>query len=256
MSDSSENRYARQIQFAPIGVEGQGKVSAASVAVLGCGALGTVAAEVLARAGVGKLTLIDRDVVEWTNLQRQSLFDEDDAREGRPKADAASKRLRQINSGIDVHPKVADVGAGNIRDLLGRPDLVIDAADNFALRFLLNDWSLETKTPWVHGGCVAHPGKFDCSPARASHVFDASSRNRRRRPRSRPVTRQGSSVRRRTSSPAFKPPKRSSGSRATRAPFAPRCWRSIFGTTVFARLKYRKHFHPDASRATEMNCNS
>ncbi|TWU58247.1 ThiF family adenylyltransferase [Rubripirellula reticaptiva] len=159
MSDSAEDRYARQIQFAPIGSDGNRLIAASSVAVLGCGALGTVAAEVLARAGVGKLTLIDRDVVEWTNLQRQSLFDEADAREGRSKAAAACERISQINSSIRVVPIVADVGAGNIRDLLGEVDLVIDAADNFSLRFLLNDWSLATKTAWVHGGCVGASGQ-------------------------------------------------------------------------------------------------
>ncbi|TWU58748.1 Molybdopterin-synthase adenylyltransferase [Rubripirellula tenax] len=159
MTNSPENRYARQIQFSPIGENGQQRIAAASVAVLGCGALGTVAAEILARAGVGKLTLIDRDVVEWTNLQRQSLYDETDAREGRSKAGAACDRIRMINSTIGVKPIVADVAAGNVRELLGGSDLVIDAADNFAIRFLLNDWSLATKTAWVHGGCVGASGQ-------------------------------------------------------------------------------------------------
>ena len=143
MSDSQLNRYARQIQFAPIQESGQEQISASQVAVLGCGALGTVAAEILARAGVGSLRLIDRDVVEWTNLQRQSLYVEQDAIEGRSKADAARERLTAINSTIEVTPVVADVTSSNIRGILDGVDLVIDAADNFLIRFLLNDWWMQ-----------------------------------------------------------------------------------------------------------------
>jgi adenylyltransferase/sulfurtransferase len=155
----SENRYARQTQFAPIGVGGHDRISQSRVAVLGCGALGSVAAELLGRAGVGHLILIDRDVVEWTNLQRQSLFDESDASQARAKSQAAAERLSKINSQIEITPIVADVTADNVGQLLDGADLVMDAADNFALRFLLNDWSLSTKTPWVHGGCVGANGQ-------------------------------------------------------------------------------------------------
>ena len=158
-SDSPDNRYARQIQFAPIGSEGHDCITHSRVAVLGAGALGTVAAEILARAGVGKLVIIDRDVVEWTNLQRQALYIEQDAIDGRSKADATSDRLKAINSQIELQPVVADVASGNIGDILKEVDLVIDAADNFLLRFLLNDWSLKTETPWVHGGCVGAVGQ-------------------------------------------------------------------------------------------------
>ena len=87
---SAQQRYDRQTQFAPIGVAGQQRLLASDVAVLGCGALGTVAAEILTRSGIGRIRLIDRDVVEWSNLQRQALYDEHDAREGHAKADAAS----------------------------------------------------------------------------------------------------------------------------------------------------------------------
>ena len=161
MSDSTpQDRYARQVQFAPIGPEGQRQLTGAEVALLGCGALGTVAAEILARAGVGHLRLIDRDIVEWTNLQRQSLFDERDAHEGRAKAAAAADRLGAINREVELQPLVADVTAENISGLLEGAELVIDASDNFALRFLLNDWSLATATPWVHGGCVGATGQM------------------------------------------------------------------------------------------------
>ena len=160
MSDDSQaNRYARQIQFAPIGREGQERLAGSRVAILGCGALGTVAAEILVRAGVGLVRLIDRDVVEWTNLQRQSLYTEQDAIDGQSKAGAACQRLVAINSSIEIQPVVADVTSHNIRSMLEQIDFVVDAADNFLLRFLLNDWSLQTQTPWVHGGCVGASGQ-------------------------------------------------------------------------------------------------
>jgi molybdopterin/thiamine biosynthesis adenylyltransferase len=88
------DRYSRQERFAPIGFAGQAKLAAARVAIIGCGALGTAIAEQLCRAGVGYLRLIDRDFVEWSNLQRQSLYSEDDARQSLPKAIAAAARLR------------------------------------------------------------------------------------------------------------------------------------------------------------------
>lgn len=159
-SSTPQYRYARQQQFAPIGLEGQRRIAEADVALLGCGALGTVAAEILARAGVGRLRLIDRDVVEWTNLQRQALFDERDAREGRAKAAAAAERLSEINGEIELQPIVVDVTAENVAGLLDGSDVVVDASDNFTLRFLLNDWSLATATPWVHGGCVGATGQM------------------------------------------------------------------------------------------------
>ncbi len=156
---SPTDRYARQIQFAPIGVQGQQHIARADVAILGCGALGTVAAEILARAGVGRLRLIDRDVVEWTNLQRQSLFDERDAAEGRSKVQASTERLSEINRQVEYQPIVADISCDNISATLDGVDLVVDATDNFSIRFLLNDWSLQTSTAWVHGGCVGATGQ-------------------------------------------------------------------------------------------------
>jgi len=156
---SASQRYHRQTQFGPIGNAGQQRLAGAHVSILGCGALGSVAAEILARSGVGRLRLIDRDVVEWSNLQRQSLYDERDAREGRAKAAAACEKLATINSTLEFDPHVVDVTADNISSLLAATDLVIDATDNFSLRFLLNDWSLLTQTPWVHGGCVGASGQ-------------------------------------------------------------------------------------------------
>jgi adenylyltransferase/sulfurtransferase len=172
MSDLSQpDRYARQIQFAPIGPEGQQQIERAKVAVLGCGALGTVAAEILARAGVGQLRLIDRDIVEWSNLQRQSLFDQQDAAAGHAKAAAAAQRLSAINSQIQIDPLVVDVTCDNIARLLDGVDLVIDAADNFATRLLLNDWSLSTRSPWVHGGCVGATGQVKLFTGQGNPCF-------------------------------------------------------------------------------------
>ena len=169
--DSQSNRYARQIQFAPIGPQGHDRIAGSRVAVLGCGALGTVVAEILVRAGVGHLRLIDRDVVEWTNLQRQSLYVEQDARQGRSKAEAASEHLAGINSSVEIKPIVVDVTSSNIRGILDNVDLVIDAADNFLIRFLLNDWALSTATPWVHGGCVGAAGQVRLFTAAGSPCF-------------------------------------------------------------------------------------
>ncbi|MEM9644043.1 MAG: ThiF family adenylyltransferase [Planctomycetota bacterium] len=157
---SAADRYARQRQFALIGDDGQRRLQNASVAIVGCGALGTVAAEILARAGIGKLRIIDRDVVEWTNLQRQSLFTEQDAVAAQAKADVACQRLQTINSEIDIEPQVIDVTCDNIEALLTDCDLAIDACDNFSLRLLLNDWSLANRTPFVHGGCVGGVGQL------------------------------------------------------------------------------------------------
>jgi len=171
MDDSQTHRYARQIQFAPIGQEGHDQIAKSRVAVLGCGALGTVAAEILARAGVGSLRLIDRDVVQWTNLQRQSLYDERDAIEERTKSGAACERLALINSSIKIEPIVADVTSSNIHSVIGNVDLVIDAADNFAVRFLLNDWALATKTAWVHGGCIGANGQMRLFTGQGSPCF-------------------------------------------------------------------------------------
>ena len=104
-----EDRYSRQVLFAEIGAEGQKRLSRSRVAVVGCGATGSALAALLARSGVGTLRIIDRDYVEPSNLQRQSLFDENDARESIPKAIAAAQQIARFNSEIVVEPHVADV---------------------------------------------------------------------------------------------------------------------------------------------------
>jgi molybdopterin/thiamine biosynthesis adenylyltransferase len=151
-------RYSRQELFAGIGPAGQGKIRAASVVVVGCGALGSSLSEMMCRAGVGRLTVIDRDYVEESNLQRQSLFDEEDAAQGTPKAVAAERRLRRLNSDVAVRGIVADLAAEDADALLGEADLVLDGTDNFETRFLVNDVCVRDRRPWVYGACVGSYG--------------------------------------------------------------------------------------------------
>jgi adenylyltransferase/sulfurtransferase len=163
------NRYSRQELFQPIGKDGQKKIRNSVVAIVGCGALGSLQAEALTRAGVGKIILIDRDFVEYSNLQRQSLFDENDASQVVPKAIAAAKRLTEINKDVDVVPHVADLSVDNL-DLLKAANLILDGTDNFQVRFLLNDYSWKHNIPWIYGACVGSTGtasaflppKFPC----------------------------------------------------------------------------------------------
>ena len=159
------NRYHRQILLSQIGPSGQERLSAAHVLLVGCGALGSVLADQLVRAGVGSMCIVDRDVVELTNLQRQVLFDEDDARQGVPKAVAAARRLQWVNSEVRVEPVVADVHAGNVEELVGlgvsgrRVDLILDGTDNVETRYLLNDFAVKHGVPWIYGACVGTEGR-------------------------------------------------------------------------------------------------
>ena len=128
------------------------------VALVGCGALGTMQASLLVRAGVGTLRIIDRDFVEESNLQRQILFDEEDARAVLPKAVAAEKKLRLTNSLAKIEGLVEDINASSIERLLGGFDLILDATDNFDARFLINDYAVKSGIPWVYGACVGSYG--------------------------------------------------------------------------------------------------
>ncbi|OQA39762.1 MAG: Molybdopterin-synthase adenylyltransferase [Chloroflexi bacterium ADurb.Bin325] len=156
--DEALTRYARQVIFPGIGEAGQRRLLAARVAIIGLGATGSVLANHLARAGVGRLRLIDRDYVELNNLQRQLLYDEEDAAELLPKAVAAAARLRRINSSIAVEEVVADVGPANIQALIADADVVLDGTDNFAARYLINDACVKLGKPWVYCGVVASYG--------------------------------------------------------------------------------------------------
>ncbi len=154
------DRYSRQILFKPIGEKGQRKLLESSAAIVGMGALGTVIANHLVRSGVGHVRIIDRDLVELSNLQRQSLYDEEDASNHLPKVVAAEKKLRQINSTVKVDPVIADLNLDNAEELLSGFDVIVDGTDNFAARYLINDISVKFGIPWVYGGAVSSRGMF------------------------------------------------------------------------------------------------
>jgi molybdopterin/thiamine biosynthesis adenylyltransferase len=158
MDSKSYERYSRQILFAEIGEAGQRRLLESSAVIVGCGALGTALANLLVRAGVGKLRIVDRDFVEPSNLQRQTLFEEADARESLPKAVAAERRLRAINSGVAVEGIVADVGPKNAEELLRGFGLILDGTDNFETRLLLNDIAVHLGIPWIYAAVVASYG--------------------------------------------------------------------------------------------------
>jgi molybdopterin-synthase adenylyltransferase len=151
-------RYSRQILFREIGREGQEKLLNSRVLIVGCGALGASHAEMLSRAGVGKLRIVDRDFVEFTNLQRQTLFKEEDAEQRLPKAAAAKKRIAEINSEVTVEEIVTDVNNSNIESLLKDIDLIIDGTDNFLVRYLVNDACVKHEKTWIYGAAVSSYG--------------------------------------------------------------------------------------------------
>jgi len=153
-----EERYSRQILFSGIGDEGQRRLLAARVLIVGCGALGSAHAESLARAGVGHLRIVDRDFVEPSNLQRQTMFTESDAEQRLPKAIAAANHLRQINSQIEIEPHILDVNYSSIERLLEGCDLVVDGTDNFATRYLINDACVKHNITWIYGAAVGSYG--------------------------------------------------------------------------------------------------
>lgn len=153
-------RYSRQMLFPPIGKKGQEKLLHSRVTIVGMGALGTVLANHMVRAGVGFVRLIDRDFVEESNLQRQMLYDEDDARNHLPKVIAAAEKLSRVNSAVQIDPIIADIHAGNAEELLTGTDLILDGTDNFAIRFLINDVSVKHRIPWIYGGAVSSRGMY------------------------------------------------------------------------------------------------
>jgi len=152
------NRYSRQTMFPAIGEEGQVKLSKGNVVIIGCGALGTNIATFLTRAGVGKVRIVDRDFIEYHNLQRQVLFDEEDIKAGLPKATAAERHLKGVNSSVEIEGIVADANYTNIESFCSGADVILDGLDNFETRLLINDVALKYKIPWVYGGVIASQG--------------------------------------------------------------------------------------------------
>ncbi|MCR9074546.1 MAG: ThiF family adenylyltransferase [bacterium] len=164
MANTPENpRYTRQRRLSFWDSTAQANLANAHAMIVGVGALGCPCADLLARAGVGRLTLIDRDVVDVTNLHRQTLYTDADARSSRPKAIAAAERLSAVNPDIEIHPVVADLNANDAEFILKReqhgiPDILIDGADNFETRYILNDLSVKHTIPYVYAGAVGTRG--------------------------------------------------------------------------------------------------
>ncbi|GJQ48720.1 MAG: ThiF family adenylyltransferase [Candidatus Kuenenia stuttgartiensis] len=152
------DRYVRQELFSAIGKEGQRKLAHTTVVIIGCGALGCTSANLLVRSGVNRVKIIDRDFIEESNLQRQTLFDEEDLWNNLPKAIAAQKKLQKINSGIIIEAAVTDINPSNIDTNLHNANIIIDGTDNFETRFLINDYCVKNDIPWIYGACIGSTG--------------------------------------------------------------------------------------------------
>jgi adenylyltransferase/sulfurtransferase len=154
----ARDRYSRQVMFHGIGEDGQQKLGRSSVVIIGCGALGCNIANLLVRAGVGKVRIVDRDFIEYHNLQRQTLFDENDVKNQLPKAIAAQKHLRDINSLVEIEAIVADVNFSNVEKFCSGMDVILDGLDNLGTRYLINDVSLKLNVPYIYGGVISSFG--------------------------------------------------------------------------------------------------
>lgn len=162
----SRLRYCRQELFSGLGEEGQEKLERSAVVIAGCGALGSLSSSLLVRAGVGRVRVVDRDYVEVENLQRQTLFTDEQAGRRLPKAIAAGETLRAANPDVVVETETADINPRTVGKLLGGFDLVVDALDNMETRFLVNDFCLKNKVPWIYGAAVGSTGMvMSVSPA-------------------------------------------------------------------------------------------
>lgn len=158
MDPVQHEKYSRQILFEGIGEIGQERLLGSSAVLVGCGALGTVTAGLLVRAGIGRLRIIDRDFVEASNLQRQTLFEEADASAALPKAVAAERHLRAINSDVSVEGVVSDLTSKNALELLSGFPLILDGTDNFETRLLLNDAAVSLGVSWIYAAAVGSYG--------------------------------------------------------------------------------------------------
>ncbi len=159
MIDARSNRYDRQEAFAPLGPDGQEILRNSSALVVGVGGLGSWMAELLTRAGVARLRLVDDDVVDWSNLHRQAMYTRAHAQASTPKAAAATARLGEINDAVTVEPVIERLTPGNIDRLAGDVDVILDGTDNFATRFVLNDYAVRESKPWVFAGAAGGQGQ-------------------------------------------------------------------------------------------------
>lgn len=157
LTEAEVKRYARHLVLPEIGAEGQSKLKAASVLVVGVGGLGVPAAVQLAAAGVGRIGLLDGDTVEASNLQRQFIFSEADVE--RKKAEAAAERLRQVNPNVHVASYDVRLSSDNALDFIGEYDVVIDATDNLPSRYLISDACVMLSKPDVYASAQAFDGQ-------------------------------------------------------------------------------------------------
>lgn len=150
LSEEERRRYSRNIQLVGIGTEGQMRLLAAHVVIIGCGALGSITSMYLAGSGVGKLTIADFDTIDVSNLQRQLSFTTDAC--GKSKADETARRLKEINPEITIVSHNKLLSKNNIGDVIGTPDLIIEGSDNPATKYLVTDYAVSSNIPYVMGG--------------------------------------------------------------------------------------------------------
>ena len=170
MNNQDLSRYARQISFKPFGEEGQRRLAGNSALIVGVGGLGSWVAELLVRAGLGRLRLVDDDYVDLTNIHRQSLFTEKDAKERTLKINAAANHLREINSNCEIETVFARIDRLTADRLTEGVDVIIDGTDNFPARFILNDCAIKKSKPWIFAGVLGTeaqvmaiiPGRTPC----------------------------------------------------------------------------------------------
>ncbi len=155
---NAPDRYLRQRILPEIGDSGQEKLRKSTILIAGCGAIGGLQAELLTRAGVGKIRIADRDFVDISNLHRQVLFNEQDAADRLAKVEAAARKLRSINSDVEIEPHAVDITPRNIESLIDGVDFVLDGTDNFETRYLINDACIKHGKTWVYGGVIATTG--------------------------------------------------------------------------------------------------
>ena len=157
-TDDQLERYSRHLILKEIGVRGQKKLLAARVLVIGAGGLGSPAAMYLAAAGVGTIGIVDDDVVDLSNLQRQIIHGTGNV--GMPKVESAAETVTSINPDVTVKPYHTRVSAGNIAELIAGYDVIVDAADNFSTKFLINDACVLAGKPYIYGGALRFEGQL------------------------------------------------------------------------------------------------
>jgi molybdopterin/thiamine biosynthesis adenylyltransferase len=157
LTHDQRNRYQRHLLLPEVGVAGQAKLLDSKVLLLGAGGLGSPAALYLAAAGVGTIGIVDMDEVDASNLQRQILHNVD--RIGERKVDSAKKTLTMLNPDVNVVAHDTRLSADNVLDLIAGYDVIVDGADNFPVRYLLNDASLKKRIPVVHGSIFRFEGQ-------------------------------------------------------------------------------------------------